>query len=79
MALLGSRSAPQDTRHAEIFIDIGPVDALTITKELWSAPRFSRHRSCVIAGHGTPLEKGNREPSEERRGCSPRATLAAAG
>jgi hypothetical protein len=32
--LLRSWRAPQKTCHAEIFIDIGPVDALAVTKEL---------------------------------------------
>jgi hypothetical protein len=32
--LLRNRRAPEDTCHAEIFIDIRPVDAFTVTQEL---------------------------------------------
>lgn len=40
--LLGSHRAPQETCHAEIFIDVGPVNALTITEELPVRPLRGR-------------------------------------
>jgi hypothetical protein len=41
-ALLRSRRTPQDTCNAEIFIDIGPVDALTVPEELPVRPLRGR-------------------------------------
>ncbi len=40
--LLGSRRAPQETCHAEIFIDIRPMDTLAVTKELPIRPLRGR-------------------------------------